>query len=130
MSWQTLNVKLPACRTEKGEGPTVLYGMLVNRIGRCGDNLSVLERRMQTKCSLSGSFDEATRALCSWTGLSTENPLLEARRAQKCLDISEPIHSEQLVPNCRTMVIFGGLDLTVSHNGSQSMSDGTSLRTA
>jgi hypothetical protein len=30
MSWQPSNVKLPACVTEWGEGPTVLYGMLVN----------------------------------------------------------------------------------------------------
>ena len=30
MSWQPSNVKLPACATEWGEGPTVLYGMLVN----------------------------------------------------------------------------------------------------
>jgi hypothetical protein len=30
MSWQSLNVKLSARPTEQGEGPTVLYGMLVN----------------------------------------------------------------------------------------------------
>ncbi|KAF2830620.1 hypothetical protein CC86DRAFT_164955 [Ophiobolus disseminans] len=30
MSWQPSNVKLPACATKWGEGPTVLYGMLVN----------------------------------------------------------------------------------------------------
>jgi hypothetical protein len=30
MSWQSLNVKLSAGPTEQGEGPTVLYGMLVN----------------------------------------------------------------------------------------------------